>query len=296
MQIKDVNEYIHNKLNTSETFMISRFGWGAEPVITLKSQLDFTKIPILEKCILEYNTGIYGITKNDELLKKWVFLYAKAIKSSTAVGMWLNDKVTTVIKDSQLGLIKKNQILLNAELLDPQFAVLNRKKPWTQSLIKKKVLIISPFVESFKKQLNKNYTVFDGDLEIFKNNQQFVFYKCYNTIAGNHIHKNWVETLNKMITDINKLDFDIALVSCGGYGNLICDYIYNYMNKSSIYIGGVLQMLFGVTCQRYIDNNWGGKYLNKNGLIRPHEKIKRKTFREMYGYNLNNEVEKGCYW
>ena len=226
MQIEDVNEYIHNKLSSPETFMISRFGWGPEPVIARKNQLDLTQVPIIEKCILEYNTGIYGITKNDELLKKWAFLYARAIESSTAVGIWLNDKVTTVIKDSQLGLIKKNQILLRAELLDPQFAVLNRKIPWTQSLIGKKVLIISPFIESFKKQLNKKYKVFDDDFEIFKNNQQFVFYKCYNTIAGNHIHKNWIETLNKMITDINKLEFDIALVSCGGYGNLICDYIY----------------------------------------------------------------------
>tara|TARA_Y100000389_G_scaffold205036_1_gene262272 strand:+ start:9127 stop:10023 length:897 start_codon:yes stop_codon:yes gene_type:complete len=298
MLIEDTNQYLHDKLNSPEIFMITRLGWGAEPVISRKYQLDFNKIPPLEKYILEYNSGIYGVTQNDELLKKWASLYIRATENSTAVGMWLNNKVTKAIKHSQIGLIRNNKIILHAELIDPQFAVINRKKPWTQSLIGKKVLVISPFVESFKKQLDRGYKVINGEFEIFKDNQEFIFYKCYNTVAGNHIHRNWMETFNKMITDINKLEFDIALISCGGYGSLFCDYIHNYMNKSSIYVGGCLQILFGVTSKRYINEKWCEKYLNKNGLIRPSkdEQIQAKPFNKLHGANHNNEIENGCYW
>tara|TARA_B100000902_G_C27286157_1_gene904538 strand:+ start:461 stop:1357 length:897 start_codon:yes stop_codon:yes gene_type:complete len=298
MFIQDSNKFIHDKLNSSNSFCITRFGWGAEPVISRKCQLDFTKIPLLEKCILEYNAGIYGITNNDKLLILWASLYNRAIQSSTAIGVWLNNDVSTIIKESQLGLIKNNQILLKAEFIDPQFAILNDKIPWTQSLSGKKVLIISPFIESFKKQVERKYKVINGKFKIFKDDQEFVFYKCYNTIAGNHPHYNWIITLNIMLNDISKLDFDIALVSCGGYGNLLCDFIYNYMNKSSIYVGGCLQMFFGVTCKRYIDNNWAGKYVNNNNLIRPckNEHIQIKTFKQLYDITLNNEVENKCYW
>ena len=64
------------------------------------------------------------------------------------------------------------------------------------------------------------------------------------------------------------------------------------MKKSSIYVGGVLPMLFGVTCQRY-----NGKNYNP-GMIKPseNEQVDVKSFHKMYGYQLNNEVENKCYW
>jgi len=296
--IEDTNQYICEKLKSPDTFMITRFGWGAEPVLAYKASINFDSIPKLEKCMLEYHAGIYGIVNDDDALKRWCGLYKRATELSTGVGVWLDNRVHPAIKNSQLGLIKNNKTLLKADNIDPQFAVLQRKIPWTQYLLGKKVLIISPFVDSFKKQLDAGFKVICGDFEIFKDNQEFVFYKCYNTIAGNHIHKNWIATLDKMLNDINKLDFDIALVSCGGYGSLLCDYIHNGMHKSAIYVGGCLQILFGVTCTRYINDKWGGEYLNKNGLIRPskEEQVQLKTFEELYGINNSNEVQNGCYW
>ena len=74
----------------------------------------------------------------------------------------------------------------------------------------KKVLILSPSVDSFKKQLSNNFQIFK-DKKIFLDDQQFVFHKTYQTIAGNRLHNNWLETFELMCNDIEKLDFDIAL-------------------------------------------------------------------------------------
>ena len=124
---------------------------------------------------------------------------------------------------------------------------------------------------------------------IFKKNQEFIFYKSFQTSAGNYIHKNWLETYNIMCEDINKLDFDIALLGCGGYGLPLCNYIYSDLKKSAIYIGGAIQLLFGVMGARWENSDYWKKIIKENNtkFIRPskEEQMKNQT-----------AVEGGCYW
>uniref|UniRef100_A0A6C0IJN5 Uncharacterized protein n=1 Tax=viral metagenome TaxID=1070528 RepID=A0A6C0IJN5_9ZZZZ len=49
-----------------------------------------------------------------------------------------------------------------------------------------------------------------------------------------------------MCEEINKLEFDIALLSCSSYAMYLGDFISNKMKKNSIYIGGVLNVLFNI--------------------------------------------------
>ena len=72
----------------------------------------------------------------------------------------------------------------------------------------------------------------------------------------NHIHKDWKETFQRMCSEISKLDFDIALIGCGGYGVPLAGFIYNKLKKQAIQIGGGLQLLFGVMGKKM------GKYGN----------------------------------
>ena len=102
-----------------------------------------------------------------------------------------------------------NQI--HSKVLESFYLLDKNVLPWTHYLKTKKVLIIHPFINSFKKQLNNNFQIFK-DKVLFDKNQQFVFYKSYQTIAGNHIHNNWYETFNLMCEDIKYINFDIALL------------------------------------------------------------------------------------
>ena len=90
----------------------------------------------------------------------------------------------------------------------------------------------------------------------------------------------------------NRLDdikdtYDIALVSAGGYGNLICSHIFK-SGKSSIYVGGVLQMYFGLLGTRWLKERPDivRLYLNKY-WSRPKESEKPKN---------HNNIEGSCYW
>ena len=89
------------------------------------------------------------------------------------------------------------------------------------------MLIVNPFVDSFQQQLKNNFQIFkDPEKKLFLDDQEFVFYKSYNTLAENNLHENWEKTYDMMCDDISKLDFDIALLGCGGYGLPLCHYIH----------------------------------------------------------------------
>ena len=291
------NEYIKNLITNKDIFMITRTGWGAEPVISYG--IVYNKpyfLSVHPRNILEYNAGIYK--QNPENLSKWAYLYYNAIKNSTCCFVWKNENVSSFIKKAQI-MLTLGVNNMSAEYLDPLVAVESGKKPWTQSLCGKKLLIISPFTDSIKYQNDKGYNLISGDNRLFHPDQKYIYYKTFNTLGGNFVHSNWSETFMKMIQDISILDFDIALVSCGGYGLPICDFIYSKMKKSSIYVGGVLPLLFGVTCERYKEPKflWRARKYNP-GMIKPNadEQVEMKSFRELYSYGKNNEVENKCYW
>jgi hypothetical protein len=81
--------------------------------------------------------------------------------------------------------------------------------------------------------------------------------------------------------------YDVALVSCGGYGNLVCNYIFD-SGKSAIYVGGVLQMYFGILGGRWLQDEPDiiRLFLNEN-WTRPKEHERPE------GYKT---IENGCYW
>ncbi|MEX0597037.1 MAG: hypothetical protein WD512_11110, partial [Candidatus Paceibacterota bacterium] len=121
-------------------------------------------------------------------------------------------------------------------------------KPWTQELTGKRILIVSPFVESFKDKINIRDKIYG--IELFPN-CEFIFLKPPQTQANCYSEEFDIE-LNRFVEKIREIkdDFDISLLSCGGYGNLVCSEIYK-MGKSAIYVGGVLQMYFGVYGNRW---------------------------------------------
>ena len=88
-----------------------------------------------------------------------------------------------------------------------------------------------------------------------------------------------------MCNDISKIEFDIALLGCGGYGLPLCNYIKTKLGKSAIYIGGGLQLLFGVTGSRWDTHPIIGKF--KCNFIRPSENERCRNLRT---------IENGCYW
>jgi len=158
-------------------------------------------------------------------------------------------------------------------------------EPWTHALSGKRLLIVSSFAETFKKQLPHLSKIYGRDL--FPG-CSFVFLKPPVTNGSNRSrpYRTELNEFKKRIENI-KNDFDIALVSCGGYGNPILSKIYD-MGKSAIYVGGVLQMYFGVYGSRWERERPTIMRLFKNEYwVRPTAQERPAGF---------ENVEGSCYW
>ena len=275
--LEESNNKIINLIKENKPFIISRL--GGEISITYNFLKNKTLINSYQ---LQNNAGIYNINKNN-----YIF-YIKYNKECLQNSNFLASFKSLLVNKQNFFINKYNLDTLYHRILEPFYCCLENIKPWSHYLINKKVLIINPFVNSFQKQLKNGFRIFKNK-KIFLEEQQFVFYKSFNTTAGNYIHKDWLETFKIMCNDISKLDFDIALLGCGGYGLPLCNFIKTKLNKSSIYIGGGLQLLFGVMGKRWeVRDDWK-QIIKENGckFIKPSgDEIIKNC----------NKVEGGCYW
>jgi hypothetical protein len=263
---------------------------------------------------IENNFAYLGVCISNQQLSKEQYSYInnviKAMKNNAGIKL---TSINSILKYSELYLEAFNLCdayfdwdktgnYINHIAVSHEFITINFEKkkfwaltidvfnniynnPWTQALKGKRLLIISPFIESMKSKLDVLPEIYGVDL--FPN-CEFIFIKPPQTHAEMPSEDFDIE-LNKFIEEIKKIkdEFDIALCSCGGYGNLVCAEIFK-MDKSAIYVGGVLQMFFGIYGNRWLKEKPEilKIYMNKH-WSRPSENEKP---------NGHNNIENGCYW
>lgn len=120
----------------------------------------------------------------------------------------------------------------------------------------KMILVVSPFSESVglqyrrKDQLLKDCRFPDFQLATY--NTKVTYSTQDDTgITLQVSTKNWHEECAEMADAIAKIDFDVALLSCGSYSMYLGHFIKNSMGKKALYLGGVLNVLFNIYGGRY---------------------------------------------
>jgi hypothetical protein len=149
--------------------------------------------------------------------------------------------------------------------------------PWTHALANKRILIVSAFADLIRTQPQAY------DVDLFPG-CTFEYVVPPQT-QGKEATRDWTLEFEDMCAQVAEKEFDVALCACGGYGNPLCAYIHS-IGKSAIYVGGVLQMYFGVYGQRWLKERKDvlNLYL-RPGWRRPDKKP------EGFG-----AIEGGCYW
>lgn len=148
----------------------------------------------------------------------------------------------------------------------------------------KRVLIISCFGPLIKQQydsgnMNKIY-------KNFPNIKDLTYVKFPYCFFNNGPHNNYFETLDSIFAQIKEKDFDIALLSCGSYGHMLCHKIHEELSKEAIYIGGPITNLFGILSSRERKHS---KHIitNEYWITSIPDEYKPPN------YKL---IEDGCYW
>lgn len=302
-------KYLNKKIKKNEHFVIPRVA-GVENnvahiVYMLNNKLEnklfdlaLGKVNILteqDKDKLDHDVHYSGIKnylgamKNNAGVKiggtysltKYTIDYLDAFKNCELYFGWEKwGNVYKYIIDSHdfINIKYKKKQMLSSLALDIFHYIHN---PWTHALKGKRILIISPFIESIKEKENIRKEIYGVDL--FPE-CQFIYMKPPQT-QGVIESKDYYIELEPFLDKIRKRkeEFDIALCSCGGYGNIVVNYIYN-LQRSAIYVGGVLQMYFGIYGSRWLRERKDilKLYLNKH-WSRPKESERPEGFKSVEG-------------
>lgn len=157
------------------------------------------------------------------------------------------------------------------------------KEPWSNALKGKRVLVIHPFTETIERQYEKREELFANPDVLPEFELKTI--RAVQTAGGqaDARFKDWFEALDWMKQQIASIDFDIALLGCGAYGIPLQAYIKS-LGKQSVYVGGGLQILFGIKGKRWDSHPEISRFYNEH-WVRPDrtEYIENSRFMEMGG-------------
>lgn len=170
--------------------------------------------------------------------------------------------------------------------LDGFYAPWLYENPWTRVLKGKKVLVIHPFVHSIESQYKRRELLFENP-DVLPEFASLHVIKAVQSIAGEETEfASWFDALEYMKGEMEKIDFEVALIGCGAYGMPLAIHAKR-LGKIGIHLAGWTQMLFGIYGKRWIqDQPQYAKYINEY-WVRPSDD--EKPIRAL-------GVEGGCYW
>jgi hypothetical protein len=237
----------------------------------------------LNHCLHVHN-GIYPL--DTEIIESFCKCYIETLKNCTYIGCWDKGYIP------ELYLIEK---YCHNKAVDKPYnsghegeTIWFNKDNWYEKLSNKKILIISSHAGSMKQQWLSN-RIFKSHGKNIKNEEtgiELAFVKPPMSACGLSPCKSWVESLDFLKKDVDAklggFDLDLALISCGGYGASICDYVYQKYNKSVFYIGGALQLYFSIIGNRWIEKS----YINEHWVKLSEDEIPDNA----------KLIEGGCYF
>lgn len=266
------NELILERIKSGNPFMCARFGAVESRCIDewLRNK------PFSQENINQayYAAGIFPPTQ--ENLIEFCDIYTNAIRNIDVLGVWSVTGEKKIIQN-----FCNNSKLIRSRSIEPYYY----ENPWSKALEGKKVLIIHPFSDSIKKQYEKRKHLFK-DKGILPQFKELIVIKAIQSNAGSQTEFNkWADALQYMKDEINKVEFDIAIIGAGAYGLPLAAHVKN-IGKISIQMAGATQILFGIKGKRW-DSNEIISNLYNDFWIRP---SKEETPPEI------DKVEGGSYW
>lgn len=221
--------------------------------------------------------GVYPINNGE--IENFYLEQISAIQSSDVMGCW-GEAFTSI----EFLSLSNKEIKLVHHLATSPWALDSKFTPghWSDALEGKRVLVISPFAETFVDQYKIKNKLFIG-AQI----PCFTLIPLVATLSQGGLDdgKNWTFHLTDMKKRMSEIDFDIALVSAGSYGNPLAFHAKN-MGKIGISCGGELQLFFGVFGKRWETPGRQTDYVNE-WWVRPPVGRRPKNWKN---------IENGCYW
>lgn len=207
---------------------------------------------------MRIDAGIIG--KDDTALDDYAEYVLMNLKEADMMAYWRNYPEKSVFST----FFRLGSIHVDVNDLYPYPFWHKEKLPdWQLCLKNKKVLVVTSFAETVRKQYANRLSLWKDADRILP---QF-YLSVYQSVTTNggavdERFASWNEAVEFMEQEILKIDFDIALVSCGGYGIPLAIRLKK-QGKKIIQWGGCYQLWFGILGGRWKDDPMIRPYINE---------------------------------
>ena len=221
------------------------------------------------------------LRKDESLISKWCEQFEKDLHEADIVAVFALDAVG------------EQYLLKSYANPDAKFILLSQieshfydsRHSWVRHLEGKKVLIISPFVEQIKKQYNRRSLVWGKNEFLPQMEMRYLKSVWYIDENDNGGFASWFDALQYLMDQLEKIDFDVALIGCGPFSTFLASHCKR-MGKVGIQYGGALQMLFGIKGARWDNNSFYNKFFNKYWVRASKDNAPKNA----------NLLDDTCYW
>jgi peptidylprolyl isomerase len=255
--------------------------------IFLKQEKDSRAIKEYERNMIFHFVKHNGLfPASIEFIKQYNKFYIHHVKNLDCLGIFYYPRELEIINYYQI----KTKLLhfINQE---PDKSVPNNDDNcYLHYFRDKKILIICPFAEILKERAIKD--TFEGVWS--KTGKKWFYPKEVHALEfpygfSSETHKKYATVFDlyeHIKNEINKKDFDIALIGAAGLAVPIASYIKT-IGKIAIDLGGHLQIIFGVLGKRWRDwEDWKMAYFNNYWIDMPVKYRPKET----------DVCDEGAYW
>lgn len=261
-------------ISSCSPFMLAKFGESELEVLRNAYAIQRIKGKNKFQIILDYLkfgdryewTGLNTLVKDSgffpydsSLLTRFALLYFESIEEidffATSYGLpgWYSNKG----EDYILKWVGVHPKIITTDCFGIPMPI---HRTWTEKLRDKNVLVIHPFEQTIKRNYLNREKLFpfellpEFNLKTIKAVQSVAFTKTP--------YENWFDALKSMQSQIDQVQFDIALLGCGAYGLPLAAYIKG-KGKQAIHFGGGLQLYFGIRGNRWDNHPVLKEYFNE---------------------------------
>ncbi len=187
------------------------------------------------------NCGVFP--KNEKSFDHWAERYLDAVKACDALAAWDVAGEAVILKT-----FCPKTTLLQLVSLEPYFS----ENPWTRSLEGKRVLVISPFVDTIRGQYARRKQVW-GNRHVLPDFELLTIRAPLSAGLVPSKHPDWVASFEELKGQMDGLAYDVALIGAGAFSLPLAVHA-KARGKIGIHLGGALQILFGVAGHRWKTN------------------------------------------
>lgn len=224
--------------------------------------------------LLFNNAGVFPETA--EAFSSFCREYSQALGELDLLGVWFNFGENSIRRA-----FAPHAEVTGLRALEPYY----HERPWSQHLSGKRVLVISPFVETIAAQLPRRLQIWQKKPDVLPEIELELIKTPLSAGLVPPVHPDWTSALNALRRQMENKSFDVAIVGCGAWSMPLVVHA-KQLGKFGIHLGGATQLLFGVRGRRWDEHPQIAPLFNAS-WIRPNDVERPQTF---------TKVEEGCYW